>query len=853
MINKSKFFILIAFLIISANLFAQITVKPLPFNKDILADSVFFDESPTRQVKLLHENWKIYYEGAPSNYIKTTVPASFSGNETMVYETSFNLTEDEVKNKSVILGFLGVNYSSEVLLNNLSIFKRASGEIPFEIELPKDILKSDTQNKLLIKVNPKLNSDNTIPVLQRFLFPSNQQGITRDVFLKIVPNCNISSVSIKRLFDKSLSKAQIDATLSIDNLRSISPAGPLTLKIKLTPKDRQGTEFKYESTIDVTDKDVLNNTFQFEVQNPMLWSPESPNVYVCRIGLYNGAQLIDETKKEISFFNIAVSDESFTLNGQSFHFSGTTYFLNETELTETNIYNRIFNDLKLIKNTGFNAVRFSKSYPNPYALKICQELGLLSLVELPLNSVPEEMLEEAEFQTRAVHRVQEIQQQYRDFSNSFLLGLGSGYLPNSPVTERFLSKLTGNISTSNIITYASFYGIQKSEIENLDLYGIELFTRSSDDTRNFLSDLNNSSRYFLSEVNYPNYVGSASGYLVPNSTEAQAKFFENTINISTQEKLSGFFINTMFDYKGNYKSFFAGYSKNNNYSLGILKNSSSANSLTYKVLHSKLTRENKVTIPIGAKKDENKLMFILLALVLSLIMAVLINTKKKFREDCTRALFKPYNFFADIRDHRIISSAHTFILLLVETGSTSLLFTILLYYLRTNILLEKILLSFGSTTIIDTLNQLAWHPEKCFIYLFVILVVKIGILSLIIKLASFFIKTRVEFTSIFYSVVWAFLPFTLLLPAELILYKILSAYGLNIITIGVLFLFLLWILQRILKGIHVIFDVRPLPVYLYSILLVLFITGVTVLYFQLANSTLYYIFNAISQYKSMPF
>ena len=234
-------------------------------------------------------------------------------------------------------------------------------------------------------------------------------------------------------------------------------------------------------------------------------------------------------------------------------------------------------------------------------------------------------------------------------------------------------------------------------------------------------------------------------------------------------------------------------------------------------------------------------------------MAVLINTKKKFREDCTRALFKPYNFFADIRDHRIISSAHTFILLLVETGSTSLLFTILLYYLRTNILLEKILLSFGSTTIIDTLNQLAWHPEKCFIYLFVILVVKIGILSLIIKLASFFIKTRVEFTSIFYSVVWAFLPFTLLLPAELILYKILSAYGLNIITIGVLFLFLLWILQRILKGIHVIFDVRPLPVYLYSILLVLFITGVTVLYFQLANSTLYYIFNAISQYKSMPF
>jgi hypothetical protein len=130
---------------------------------------------------------------------------------------------------------------------------------------------------------------------------------------------------------------------------------------------------------------------------------------------------------------------------------------------------------------------------------------------------------------------------------------------------------------------------------------------------------------------------------------------------------------------------------------------------------------------------------------------------------------------------------------------------------------------------------------------------KIGILTLLIKLASFSIKTRVETASIFYSIVWAFLPFTLLLPVELILYKILAAYGMNIYALIFLVVFWLWIIQRIIKGIHVIFDVRPFPVYFYSLLAIIVVTGGIILYYQMTSSTLYYITNAIKQYTSMSF
>ena len=246
-------------------------------------------------------------------------------------------------------------------------------------------------------------------------------------------------------------------------------------------------------------------------------------------------------------------------------------------------------------------------------------------------------------------------------------------------------------------------------------------------------------------------------------------------------------------------------------------------------------------------------MFIIIALGLTVLLAVLINTRKKFREDCTRALFRPYNFFADVRDQRIISSIHTVILLFVEAGSASLLFSIILFYLKSNVLLEKILLSFGNVSYVNMASSLAWHPEKCFFYIFALLLVKIALITIIIKLASLFIKTRINYTSIFFTVVWALLPFTLLLPVELILFKILVSYGMNIYILTILTVFLLWVLQRILKGIHVIFDVNKIPVYIYSMAFVVLVIGGTLLYYQLTNSTLYYISNAIKQFKASAF
>lgn len=237
-------------------------------------------------------------------------------------------------------------------------------------------------------------------------------------------------------------------------------------------------------------------------------------------------------------------------------------------------------------------------------------------------------------------------------------------------------------------------------------------------------------------------MGSKNGYDTPNSIEAQAKYINDFITFTKSLELGGYFINSFFDYAGNYSSFYAGYSENNIYKIGILGKDKNENNLAYKVLKYNLGEGDKVTIPIGIKDNDSPLYFILIALGLAVVMGIIMNSKRKFREDASRALMRPYNFYADIRDHRVLSGVHTFVLMFILAGSHALLQIILLYYLRTNLLLEKIVLAAGSSSITSLINYLAWNPLQAFVYLFVFTLFVFVLISIVVKIASLFIKPR---------------------------------------------------------------------------------------------------------------
>jgi beta-galactosidase len=389
-------------------------------------------------------------------------------------------------------------------------------------------------------------------------------------------------------------------------------------------------------------------------------------------------------------------------------------------------------------------------------------------------------------------------------------------------------------------------------VKNCDLYGLEFYNHLPSDfpnkIQNLIDELGNG-KIFISEATYPVYGGNTDGYLNQHSYEAQAKYFDELIQYCEAINLPGYFINTMFDYRGDYASLTSGYNAETTYNIGILGEDRRTDRLSYKVIFSRLHNAEKVTIPIGIKKDDAPMILNIFGIILALAMGIMVNSGRKFREDSSRALLRPYNFYADVRDQRIISGYHSVFLSLIISAVSGLLLTNLLFYFKDSIMVERILLSFGSPSLIKLFSYLAWNPVSSLLWLTIASGVILLILTIVIKTASLFVKNHVYLSSVFFTVTWSYLPLVLLIPVGIVLYRLLSAEVANVYIYISLIVFTIWIFYRLIKGIYVIFDVNPGSVYFYSILAVILLSGFILFYYEINNSVIQYLRLVFSQYN----
>jgi beta-galactosidase len=830
---------------------AQIVFKELPGYSIAGNDSLFFDITSVRGIIPLNGLWKVHpADDEKAQKVSINVPSVFHGEGEIVFEKNFTISLEDIKNYQMKLVFFGINYSADISVNKNIIYRHPGGEFPFEVDLPKDILNIDKSNILSVKLSYKLDSENTIPVKQRFLFPQNFGGIIRDVYIHLIPNISLRDIDISYKYFPGSRSAMLKINSRAEDREfskqsdSLEEKNELTYRINIKSPDGNVLKNQIESKFTLTPNKDINFNDNLTINSPVLWSSVIPKSYIISLELWRGETLLDKTNRTIAVYSLMTGKDSILFNGQSFELNGVTYLPSNGDYGSLETYQEMENDIKLIKETGFNAVRFAKVVPHPYLLELCERYGLLALIELPINSIPEALAQNTNFIERSKNFLLNFIHGYRQFSAVAAVGLGSGYIPEIDAQMQLINRLDDDLKSSwDVLSYASFADLNIEHTDSLDLYGIELLNIPPKDASESIDDLKTklgSGRVFISSATYTVNAGNTDGYINKYSYEAQAKYFEEVINYTMSSGIAGFFINSMFDYEGDFPSLINGYSKDNIYNIGIAGTNRNTNRLAYKVVFAKLHNTEAVTIPIGSKKDNAPMAFIIFGLFLALIMGVLVNSGRKFREDSSRALLRPYNFYADVRDQRIMSGYHSTVLGLVISAVMALLIDNILFYLRDNIFFERILLSFGSPTILSTFSYLAWHPALSLIWLTLLFVIFVPLLSIIIKAASFFVRTKVFISSIYYTTIWSLLPMVLLIPVGIILFRILSADIANTYIYMGLLIFLLWSFYRLIKGIYVIFDVTAGTVYFYSILLVLLIMGGFILYYQITNSVIDY-------------
>jgi hypothetical protein len=251
-----------------------------------------------------------------------------------------------------------------------------------------------------------------------------------------------------------------------------------------------------------------------------------------------------------------------------------------------------------------------------------------------------------------------------------------------------------------------------------------------------------------------------------------------------------------------------------------------------KTLGALYTDQKPPDLAIGEYSAPSTVLFIAVGIGCALVFLLLINNSRRFRENVFRALLRPYNFYADIRDQRILSTLETSLLAFVIAATFAVIFASLFYFYRMeepfDFMLSAVVTSDGLK---ETLNYMIWRPLLAVAGFTVYFFVGLLVVALVIRLCSFFVRNRIFFSDAYTIAVWGALPVLLLIPLAMVLYRILELPAAGPVAFTIVFLVLLWMLYRVLRGTAVIFDVSAPRVYIYglgsiaAILLILFFTS----------------------------
>jgi hypothetical protein len=267
--------------------------------------------------------------------------------------------------------------------------------------------------------------------------------------------------------------------------------------------------------------------------------------------------------------------------------------------------------------------------------------------------------------------------------------------------------------------------------------------------------------------------------------------------------------------------------------------------LSYRTLQALFNEEKEPLLDAGKYSEGTPLSFIIVGIILALILVFLINRYRRFREYLTRAVLRPYNFYADIRDQRIMSTPQTIFLGAGISITLGIFLASLLFAYRTSEFTQFLIMLFlPSSSMKELLFSLIWTPQLSIFTFSLLIFGSIFIVAGIIKLFSFFVRARIFYTDSITIAIWSGVPALGLLPFAIILTRLLLLTPFFVYLMMLLFFgVLIWIFFRILRSVAVVFDIPSM----WSLIIGFIFTGIiAAIFFTIYNHD--YSFFAYFQY-----
>lgn len=239
------------------------------------------------------------------------------------------------------------------------------------IEL-NDFLKYDDINIIEVRANNEMEQNS------RWYTGS---GIYRDVNLYVGSKTNIPVYGLK--IKSSVTDDNcgiIDFDLTIENEDFYKKRLILLVEV-FNEKEKLIISQKYPITINGSSNEKINQ--KLFIENPLLWSCETPNLYDFTVSLTEDEQLLDKMNTRFGIRNLSLDPfNGLKINGEVIKLRGTCLHHDNGIIGAVSLESAERRKLEQIKDAGFNSIRSSHNQMSELALSICDELGLLVMDEL---------------------------------------------------------------------------------------------------------------------------------------------------------------------------------------------------------------------------------------------------------------------------------------------------------------------------------------------------------------------------------------------------------------------------------------------------------------------------------------
>ncbi len=266
--------------------------------------------------------------------------------------------------KRAVLVFDGAMSEARVYVNGEEVCFWPNGYNSFHCDVTDFINEAGKEDVLAVRLE-------NLPFSSRW-YPG--AGLYRNVYLVLTEDTHVPVWGTRVTTPHVASDfASVRLEVSVDN------AGDGNLTLVTDILDGDGKKVAGQTYTGRNGQPFVQN---FIVENPRLWSPETPALYRAVTRIYAGDRLVDEYTTRFGIRSIEfIADKGFYLNGKPRKFQGVCNHHDLGPLGAAVNEAALKHQLRLLKDMGCDAIRTSHNMPAPELVRLCEEMGFMMMIE----------------------------------------------------------------------------------------------------------------------------------------------------------------------------------------------------------------------------------------------------------------------------------------------------------------------------------------------------------------------------------------------------------------------------------------------------------------------------------------